>query len=178
MSPHEFGLSRRRALVGLGRTGGTVAFALTVSATAAGAAAASPTDDLQRASETLRQAMLAGDGKVLDAMLHDLLDYMHSSGHSQTKADLMRVLAGKHFFAGLTYPEQSFRVTGDAGVVKLTIDQVKNVTGGTTRASRIKVLQSWTRNRGHWQLLTRASALMESPLMRPACPPGAAPKAG
>ena len=122
--------------------------------------------------------MLEGDGRVLDAMLHDLLDYMHSSGHSQTKADVMRDLAGKRFFASLTYPEQAFHVAGDVGVVKLTIDQVKNLAEGATRASRIKVLQSWTRTRGDWKLLTRASALIESPLMRPTCPPVAAPKAG
>ena len=174
--PH-FGLSRRLALITLGAAGGTFAMTSTAAAVAA-ATPPDPTGSLERASERLRVAMLEGDGKALDAMLHDLLNYMHSSGHSQTKADVMRDLAGKRFFAGLAYPEQSFRVAGDVGVVKLTIDQVKNLSGGATRASRIKVLQSWTRSHGDWRMLTRASALIESPLMRPACPPPAAFKAG
>lgn len=164
------GLTRRTALTALGATG-----AATMASAAVGAPAANSRQaGLERASEALRQAMISGDAQVLDAMLHDRLNYMHSSGHSQTKADVMRDLAGKRFFAGLTYPEQSFDVAGDVGVVKLSVDQVKNVAGGKTRASRIKVLQTWTRTGGSWKLLTRASALIESPLMRPSCPPAAA----
>lgn len=167
--------TRRGALTALGVTG---AAAISTTAAVAATAPVGRQASLERASEALRLAMVSGDRAALDALLHDQLDYMHSSGHSQTKADLMRDLAGKTFFASLTYPEQSFHVAGDAGVVKVTADQNKNLPGGKTRASRIKVLQSWTYQGGAWKLLTRASALIESPLMRPGCPPAKPPVGG
>lgn len=168
------GLTRRTALTALGATG-----AVTMASAAIGAPAANTRlTGLERASEALRLAMVAGDGRTLDALLHDRLVYMHSSGHSQSKADLMRDLAGKQFFAGLTYAAQSFDVVGDTGIVRLTVDQVKNVAGGKTRASRIEVLHTWVRTGGTWRLLGRVSALIESPLMRPSCPPAAAPAGG
>lgn len=123
------------------------------------------------AVEALRIAMLEGDGLALDRLLHDHLVYMHSSGHSQTKARLLSDLAAKQFFAGLTHAEQSMEAVDHNGLVRLTVDQVKNIANGQTRASRIKVLQVWTIGHFGWQLLARSSAIVSSPLQR-ACAQG------
>ena len=111
--------------------------------------------------------MVAGEGTALEQLLHDRLDYMHSSGHSQSKANLLVDLAGKAFFAELTYAERSIMIVERNGLVKLTVDQVKNIGNGHTRSSRIKVLQVWKldSHRG-WQLLARSSALIGSPVLR------------
>ena len=115
--------------------------------------------------------MVAGDATALKAMLHDRLTYMHSSGHSQTKAMLMDDLTVKRMFAGLTYSGQTVDVIGHTGTVVQTVDQVKNLPDGATRASRIKVLQTWLHAEGAWKLLSRVSAIIYSPLTAPACPP-------
>lgn len=158
------GVSRRTALAAVGMAG-----AAAVAPAAMGAAPSPGQASLERAIEALRIAMVEGNGAALNALLHDHLNYMHSSAHSQTKQNLLNDLAGKRFFASLTYPEQSIDIVGNTGVVVQTIDQVKNLAGGKTRASRIKVLQTWTKTGGGWRLLTRSSHIISSPLS-PACP--------
>ena len=115
-----------------------------------------------QAVEAMRAAMLSGDEAVLVSMLDNALVYMHSSGHSQTKTDVLQDLAGKAFFASLTYPESVLKVIGDTGIALLTVDQVKNIAGGRTRASRIKVLQTWVRRRKGWRMVARSSAMLVS----------------
>lgn len=148
-------LTRRAALAGLA-----------VSSMAAKAAADAPAgtsrgeEALISAVEVLRVAMVEGDGKTLELMLHDHLNYMHSSGNSQTKANVLSDLAGKTFFASLVHSEVKVDIIGENGIVKMTVDQVKNLPGGKTRASQIKVLQVWAQVNGQWKLIARASALI------------------
>jgi len=126
--------------------------------------------DLDTALESLRVAMEKGDGPVLDRLLHPDLIYMHSSGFSQSKTDLIRSLAGKQFFAAFTASDIRVQQTGDTALASMTVDQVKNLPGGATRASRIRVLCTWVRRQGHWQMYGRCSALM-SPAQTAACAP-------
>ena len=127
-------------------------------------AASSNKVSLERASEALRIAMVEGDGELLNSVLHDRVIYMHSSGRSQTKADLLEQMAGKHFFASLEYTDQIVEVVDYTGIVTVTVDQVKNLAEGKTRASRIKVMYSWVYSEGNWKLLGRTSAIIHSPL--------------
>jgi hypothetical protein len=116
--------------------------------------------------ERLRTAMVEGDGTALDSLLHEKLVYMHSSGHAQTKAEVLRDLAGKRFFAALTNTGVTIELVDQTGTVVATIDQVKNLPDGTTRASQIKVLTTWVHDRREWRLLSRVSAILYSPLTR------------
>jgi hypothetical protein len=115
---------------------------------------------LNNVLETWRGAMLAGNGVVLENLLHDHLKYMHSSGLVQTKADVLHDLAGKKFFSSLGHVESTAEIVDNLGVAVLTVDQVKNLSDGKTRASRIKVETTWINKEGQWKLLTRASALI------------------
>ena len=164
------GLTRRSALTTLAATG-----AVSMASVASGAPGSGKQASLEQAVASLREAMIAGDGNRLNALLHDRLNYMHSSGHSQTKANLLADLAGKRFFAGLTYKDQKIDVLDNTGTVVQTIDQVKNLPDGKTRASQIKVLQTWLHSGGRWQLLSRVSAIIYSPLTASSCPPGRSP---
>jgi hypothetical protein len=147
--------TRRTTLVAFGVSG------VAALASAAGASVNSTERlSLERAIEALRVAMLAGDGKALDALLHDDLSYMHSSGHVQTKQDVMSDLAGKRFFASLAYSNSTIKITHNVGVVTLVVDQVKNLPDGGTRPSRLNVMQIWLNTRRTWKLLARLSALV------------------
>lgn len=150
------GFSRRTAIAAAGMPG--ILACLTTNAYAADIIVESPS--LEDALETLRTAMLAGNGSILEALLHNQLKYMHSSGLVQSKADLLRDLAGKRFFASLVYVEHTSEIVDGVGVALLTVDQVKNLTDGRTRASRIKVQMDWINIGEKWKLLTRASALI------------------
>ena len=161
-------IARRSALAALGFCG-----AAAMAPVDARAATATTSRDLGRAVEDLRLAMVSGDSGLLTAMLDDTLIYMHSSGNSQTKADVLRDLAGKSFFASLTYAGIVLNRSGGVGVALLTVDQAKNLPSGGTRASRIKVLQTWVETRRGWRLLARSSAL----IVPRGAPPASAPTA-
>lgn len=142
--------------------------ALTYAAGAGAALAAVPAHAargnaaLEAALTTLHTAMVAGDGAVLDGVLHPDLIYMHSSGFYQTKADLMRDLSGKQFFAAFNPSGIRMQRTGDTALATMTVDQVKNIAGGKTRASQIKLIYTLLQRGGKWRLLGRCSALMPS----------------
>lgn len=150
----EPSLGRRTLLATLGSTG------LLLFAPKSTASALFEQHSLETAVESLRTSMIAGDGDVLNSLLHDNLNYMHSSGHSQTKRNVLNVLAGKKFFASLTYSDLIIDIVANAGVVKFTADQVKNLPAGGTRPSRITVMQTWLRTEEAWRLLARSSALV------------------
>ena len=169
MHQSENSLTRRGTIAFLGASS-----ALLLSPAAMAASSADSKIALEQAIEALRVGMVEGDGKTLDALLHDRINYMHSSGHSQTKQNIMSEMAGKRFFASLTFSAQTVELAGDVGVVLQTIDQVKNLPNGKTRASQIKVLQTWVLTDGRWKLLTRSSHIISSPLVSP-CTSGPAP---
>lgn len=162
-------LNRRKALTALGAAVGTASLAAPSLAKGS-----SEQSSLERAVEELRAAMVAGDRAALERLLHDQLRYLHSSGQTQTRANLLSDLAGKKFFASLIFPEASIVPVDCTGIANLTVDQVKNLPDGKTRASRIKVLQTWTKTPSGWKLLGRMSAIISSPIMQP-CRTGTAP---
>lgn len=167
------GIARRGALGAIGLLG--------TGAVLGPARAASSFPDrpsLEMAVEQLRLAMLAGNAEALNTLLHDRLDYMHSSGRSQTKRDVIGQLGGSRFFAELEFSEASFEIAGCAGIVKLTVDQTKNLADGKTRKSRIVTLLTWVASDSAWQLIARASAIIESPLFPPCNPTGPSGQAG
>jgi hypothetical protein len=159
MNTREDAWSRRSAVLALGG-GGALALAPAKFAHAAARGQAS----FAQAVEALRIAMLEGDSRTLDRLLYDRVTYMHSSGFSQTKAILLKELGGTRFFASLVYAEQALEVIRDTGIAILTVDQVKNLPGGKTRARRIRVVQTWTRFAEGWKLVARVSAILSSPL--------------
>lgn len=165
MSRIDLHLPRRDALAVIGASG-----ILSMVGGEAYAEAAQRQSAFERAIEELRVAMVEGNEVALDKLLHAKLIYMHSSGHSQTKTNLMSDLAGKKFFASLTYSDVLIETVDRTGIVAMTIDQVKNLPGDKTRASRIKVMQTWVSAGNDWKLLARLSSIISSPLT--ACPPG------
>lgn len=170
MTDQSGGWTRRFTVTTLAAALGTGASGTAIAA--AGSVAPADLRGLDTAVEDLRRAMVSGERTALDRLLHERLVYMHSSGHSQSKANLMADLAGKVFFAGLAFPEQTLDRQGETGIAVLTVDQIKNLPGGTTRASRIRVIQTWAWADRRWQLLARSSAILNSPLTPP-CKPAA-----
>ncbi|GGC13481.1 hypothetical protein GCM10011494_35400 [Novosphingobium endophyticum] len=159
-------LSRRGALASLG----VVCAGSMVGAASATGNPPTGQTSLENAVEGLRTAMLTGDTEALGALLHDRLDYMHASGRSQTKRQVIDQLGGKNFFAGLGFSDAAYEIVGNVGIVKVTVDQDKNLAGGETRKSRIVTLLTWIHDSRGWKLLARSSAIIESPLFPPCSP--------
>lgn len=158
MSKVQFSPSRRVLMAALGAAVVMPAVARPLRAAEASGDAAA----VAKAVETLRAAMVAGDGKVLTAVLHDRLTYSHSDGHQQTKAQVLDELAGKNSFASLALSDQTIDVVGNVGIVRHVFDSVNNLPEGKTSSAHIKVLQVWIKAGKGWKLLARSSTPLKS----------------
>ncbi|HXP95110.1 MAG TPA: nuclear transport factor 2 family protein [Telmatospirillum sp.] len=150
---NQFNQSRRTMLTAMGAFAVMPALSQPLQAAEASGDAAG----VAKAVEALRAAMVAGDGKVLTAVLHDRLTYSHSDGHQQTKAQVLEELAGKKSFASLALSEQTVDVVGSVGIVRHIFDSVNNLPEGKTSTAHIRVLQVWVKAGKGWKLLARAS---------------------
>ncbi len=158
MSKVQFNQSRRTLMAAIGA-------AAVLPALISPLSAAEPSGDAEavaKAVEALRAAMVAGDGKVLKAVLHDRLTYSHSDGHQQTKAEVLEELAGKNSFASLALSGQTIDVVGNVAVVRHIFDSVNNLPEGKTSSAHIKVLQVWIKVGKAWKLLARASTPLKA----------------
>jgi ketosteroid isomerase-like protein len=155
MSEHSFSTTRRAALAVIGA--GLIAPSLVTPAVAADADAAAA---VAKAVEALRAAMVAGDEKVMKALVHDRLSYSHSDAHQETKALFIKNLAGPNApgkFNFIKLSDQTIDVVGDVAVVRHVFDAENPLPDGKVAPAHIKVLQIWKKTGGKWQLLARAS---------------------
>jgi hypothetical protein len=112
-------------------------------------------DEVAKAVETLKQAMIDANKKVLENIAADNLTYGHSSGLVEDKAAFVDALvSGRSDFVTITLSEQSILVTGNTATVrhKHTGDVVNS---GTPGKVNISVLLVWIKVKNDWKLLAR-----------------------
>lgn len=140
-------MTRREAIMALGT--GMVASGLSAPAQAADVGA------LEGATEALRRALEEGDGKVLQALLHERMSYSHSDGRVWTKAVLLDAIAGKQRYLSVRTSAQTVAIVGTTGIVRHIYDVVNN--DGKKTASHLQVLMCWVQEAQGWQLLARGA---------------------
>lgn len=128
---------------------GLAAAAVSTPALAAGAAS------LEVATEALRRALQEGDGKTLQALLHERMSYSHSDGRVWTKAVLLDAIAGKQRYLSVRTSAQTVEVVGTTGIVRHIYDVVNNDEKKT--AGHLQVLMCWVDEGAGWQLLARGA---------------------
>ena len=147
--------SRRRLLA-------SAAAGLAVTAVIAPLTDARADDDdpqqVEKAVNALRDAMVAGDGATLRAMTMDQLTYGHSNSRLEDKAAFVASLDGKSAFKALDLSDHSIQVIGDVAVARHTFDSVNNLPDGKTNTAHIRVLQVWKKTDGRWKLLARQAS--------------------
>ncbi|SFM25876.1 nuclear transport factor 2 family protein [Methylobacterium pseudosasicola] len=125
------------------------------SAIAAGPGDATQGTAVEAAVDDLTKALLAADGKALDALTLDGLSYGHSSGVVQDKAAFIEALtSGRSKFPSITLSDRTASVIGDDAIVRHVFDG-ETVSGGKTAPVHIGVLQVWHRDGGRWRLMAR-----------------------
>ena len=105
--------------------------------------------------EKLRVAMVEADGKVLNELVLDKLQYGHSSGRIENKTEFMQALtSGNSDFKSIVLTEQTLQVVGKAAVVRHFLSAETNDKGvpGTVK---LAVLMIWQKHRGQWRLWDR-----------------------
>lgn len=105
--------------------------------------------------EDLRQAMLDGDRKALDAIAADNLSYWHSGGNLEDKSTFIENLAtGKSDFVTLDLTDQTINISNDVAVVHHILTAKTN-DGGKSGNVRIGVLLVFQKHQADWKLFAR-----------------------
>ena len=111
-------------------------------------------DVIAELEERRRQAMLAADVAVLDAMFVDDLSYTHSNAVSERKALYLERLAAKHYdYRELNFLDQDIRMVGDAALITGHMTG-EVVIAGQSRKLNARTTVVWIRRDDRWQMLT------------------------
>jgi hypothetical protein len=108
-----------------------------------------------RAAEALRVAMIDPDSVTLKRLVSEQLSYGHSTGMVQNRASFIEALmSGKSDFVTIDITGQTINVTGDVAIVRHTLSATTNDNGhpGTTK---LAIMLVWKKSHKHWILLAR-----------------------
>jgi len=107
------------------------------------------------AVEKLRIAMVEADRKALDQIAMDELNYGHSSGKVENKAEFIQALtSGNSDFKTINLTGQTLQVIGKTALVRHQLTAETNDKGvpGTVK---LAILLVWQKQQGQWRLLAR-----------------------
>ena len=105
-------------------------------------------------------AMIAGDIKALESMVHDQLLYTHSSGVVDGKASLLdSIKSGRVRYRRAICSEQKVRLFGD---VALTTGRasIEAEIGGQMKSLELLFLNAWTKTPQGWKFVAWQSTPM------------------
>jgi len=107
------------------------------------------------AVEKLRMAMIEADKEALDKIVMNELNYGHSSGKVETKAEFIQALtSGNSDFKTINLTGQTLQVIGKTALVRHQLAAETNDKGvpGTVK---LAILLVWQKQQGQWRLLAR-----------------------
>jgi ketosteroid isomerase-like protein len=109
-------------------------------------------DQVDAMEAQLREAMLAGDLKMLDALLADDLVFTNQAGHRLTKADdLDTHKSGLLKIKRIDISDQRVRPAGTCAIVTLVAD-VGGLYDGQSFSGRFAYTRVWETANGHWRV--------------------------
>jgi hypothetical protein len=117
-----------------------------------------------KAAEAARfQANIDADAKVLGQVLDEALEYVHSNGEVNTKAEFIESLtSGKRDYVATTFEIQSARVLGDVAIIRGTA-KVTVADNGQSRDLDLGYTDVWVWKDKRWQMTAWRSARMPAP---------------
>lgn len=108
------------------------------------------------AVETLRKALVDADKAALENIAAEALDYGHSNGKVEDKAEFVRaIVSGESDFVTIDITDQKIQLSGNAAVVRHKLSGTTNNKGQAPGTVKLGVLQVWQKQKGGWKLLAR-----------------------
>lgn len=106
--------------------------------------------------EAMAQATIKKDVAKLDAIYHPDLTYSHSSAMNQTKAEVLKAVAGPAVTESMTFHETTIRIYGNTALVRGRVE-LRNGTPGTMHDNHLNILWVLLRGSGPdgWQIVAR-----------------------
>ena len=117
-----------------------------------------------KAAESARfQANVDADAKVLGQVLDDGLEYVHSNGEVNTKAEFIDSLtSGRRDYVSTTFEIQGLRILGDVAIIRGTA-KVTVADNGQSRDLDLGYTDVWVWKDKRWQMTAWRSARMPPP---------------
>ena len=145
----------------------TLPFVLLMAVSALSGAAAAKDDariPALKAAEAARfQANIDADAKVLGQVLDDALEYVHSNGEVNTKAEFIESLtSGKRDYIATTFEIQGVRILGDVAIIRGAA-KVTIADNGQSRDLDLGYTDVWVWKDKRWQMTAWRSARMPAP---------------
>lgn len=116
-------------------------------------------NEVSQAVETLRKAMIEGNGEKLAELTAASLTYGHSSGKIEDQAAFIAALTdGNNKILKLTFTDQSIVIVENIATVRNTMDLDIQSGEDDPRSIHLIVLMTWMKVNGEWKLLSRQAA--------------------
>ena len=146
-------------------TAPAVLIAVTAMLSGACLAADNSRETAVKAAEVARfAAVVAGDSKAVDKSLADDLEYCHSSGLCETKAEYMQMMtSGKRKYVGFTPTVKNVRLIGDVALLSGTA-KVSVTTDGKSQEFEIGYTDVYLWKDHRWQMTSwRSTRFPDAP---------------
>ena len=106
--------------------------------------------------EAMAQATIKKDVATLDKIYHPDLTYSHSTAMIQTKADVLKAIAGPAITESMTFHETTIRIYGNVALVRGR-NELRNGKPGSLRDNHLNILWVMLRGPGPqgWQIVAR-----------------------
>lgn len=139
------------------RMGGLAAGMALVGAAMSKTASACTDDDLRKAVEEFRQAMVDGNGARLLELSSDDMSFGHANGAVQTKIEFVKSVVDKvEIFNAIRLSDHNISVSKDIGIARHKFDADILYDGKPLQLS-LGILMVWRNEDGRWRLIGRQS---------------------
>jgi hypothetical protein len=147
---------------------GMMLWAAALTTAAFGADAPDPRETALRTAELARfEANVRADAKVLQELLDDELEYVHSNGELDSKKSFIdSLVTGRRDYAATVPTIENIRILGDVAIIRGKAD-VTVIDQGTSRDLHIGYTDVWLWKDGRWRMTAWRSARLPAPGAKP-----------
>ncbi|MBI1791297.1 MAG: nuclear transport factor 2 family protein [Acidobacteria bacterium] len=111
--------------------------------------------DVLAAMDAWKQATMKKDGAALQKLLHEDLTYSHSSGKTESKADVLHaVTTGTATVEGIDFADTTVRIYGSTALVKGKVT-MRSSAAGKSNSTALSILHVLVKGPQGWQLVAR-----------------------
>jgi ketosteroid isomerase-like protein len=143
---------RNMTLAGLATAGAAM-----MNLAASSQAQACDTDDILKAIEDYRKAMLDANGARLLELSSDDMSFAHANGVVQTKVEFVKTVVEKtEVFKSIKIYDHVIKSSGDTAIARHTFD-ISVFYQGKDLDLLLNVVQIWRKEDGRWRLFARQS---------------------
>ena len=114
-------------------------------------------DDLKKAVEEFRQAMVDGNGARLLELMSDDVTFGHANGVVQTKIEFVKTVVDKsEVFKSIALKDHKIEISGEIGLARHTFDSDLMFMGKDMHLT-LSIIMVWRNEDGRWRLIARQS---------------------